>query len=485
LGSTQCSKPLISSKIPLDSPLQVLVLAAGKGTRFRSETPKVLHKVLGRTLIERVIRAGASLNPVQITVVVSSGRELVEAELSRLSTLLSVPIVPVLQENPRGTGDAVRSALSEIAKFSNRVVIIPGDTPLITEETLKQIVVEDLKAGKPDLGVVSCKPPSPFGYGRIIRNDAGAVQRIVEERDCTESERLIREINSSLYVGEVNFISEAVASLKPMNAQGELYFTDAVAYGIATKKKVAALLVENWLDLAGANTRAELSALEQSCRERVNKLIMESGVTLEDPATTYIEEDVIIGQDSYLGSGTRLYGKTRLGARVKLDGDTLIVDSTIGDGTHVKFGSMIEESAVASDCFIGPFAHLRPKSELAEGVHIGNFVETKASKLGKGTKANHLTYIGDAVVGERVNFGAGTITANYDGYKKHKTTIGDGASTGSNSVLVAPVTIGDGAYVGAGSVITKDAPTDSLVVARGQERVIKDWAKKRREKLGK
>jgi bifunctional UDP-N-acetylglucosamine pyrophosphorylase/glucosamine-1-phosphate N-acetyltransferase len=461
---------------------QILVLAAGKGARFRSKTPKVLHKVLGITLLERVIRAAAPLNPVRIQVVVGTGRAEVEEELKRLGGELGVEIVSAVQEQPLGTGDAVRAGLEKLGD-SSRVLIIPGDSPLITTDTLREIIRLDQDNSHPHLGVISCEPPSPFGYGRIVKDEQGRILKIVEEKDCSESQRSIREINSALYVAEPQFLRESVRTLKPINAQGELYFTDTVEYGVGNGKSVTALKVANWLDLAGANTRAELSALEREARRRVNTRLMLEGVTLEDPESTYVEEGVKVGEDSFLGAGTRLYGKTTLGKEVSVDGDTLIVDSVVGDGSHIKFGSMIEESELQERCVVGPFAHLRPRSKLAAEVHIGNFVETKAAVIGRGTKANHLTYIGDAVVGEKVNFGAGTITANYDGFKKHKTEIGDGASTGSNSVLVAPVKVGKGAYIGAGSVVRKEVPEDALMVSRAEEQVVKEWAKKRRERF--
>lgn len=464
---------------------QVLVLAAGKGTRFRSETPKVLHRVLGLTLLERVIRSIRELKPTQVTVVVGTGKERVEAELAEIGERYKLPIKTVFQAEQRGTGDAVRVAIPEIKKQKERILIIPGDTPLLTAETIREISSLDIKSGNPDLAVISCEPSSPAGYGRIVRSGDGTFLKIVEDKDCTPTEKNIREINAALYCSSVSFVEEAVKELQPNNAQGELYFTDTAAWGIRAGKKVLALCISNWMDFAGANTRAELAALEIEARRRVNTRVMNEGATLQNPENIYIEEDVQIGKDVYLGTGTRLYGKTILEDDVRVDGDTLVTDSVIKNGTHVKFGSMIEESLVGERCVIGPFAHLRPKSELSQDVHIGNFVETKASKIGKGTKANHLTYIGDSIVGEKVNFGAGTITANYDGYKKHQTKVGSGASTGSNSVLVAPVEIGDGAYVGAGSVITKNVPEDSLAVSRGQERVIPEWAKKRREKFSK
>jgi len=464
---------------------QVVILAAGKGVRFRSKTPKLLHRVSGLTVLERVIRAAAGIEPSHVTVVVGSEAEAIEVELKQLAGKYALSISTALQASQKGTGDAVRAALPEIQEHPERVLILYGDIPLLRTETLKEIIALDFGAGHPDLAVVSCVPPSPFGYGRIVRGAAGDLQKIVEQKDSTPEEAKITEINSGLYCGAPAFIGEAVKSFTPNNAQGELYFTDAIAYGVKSSKNVAAICVSNWLDLAGANTRAELADLETEARKRINRRVMEGGATLENPLNTYIDEDVEVGADVFLGAGSRLYGKTLIADNVRVDGDALIVDSMVRNGTHIKLGSVIEESQIGQKCVIGPCAHLRPKSQLADEVHIGNFVETKASKLGKGTKANHLTYIGDAVVGEKVNFGAGTITANYDGYNKHQTTIGSGASTGSNSVLVAPVTIGPGAYIGAGTVVTRPVPEDALAVERGPMTVVEDWARKRREKFEK
>jgi bifunctional UDP-N-acetylglucosamine pyrophosphorylase/glucosamine-1-phosphate N-acetyltransferase len=462
---------------------QILILAAGKGTRFRSVLPKVLHKICGNSLLERVIRSAANSQfavgkKIKVTVVKGSGAEAVEAELQSLSAKYpGLEIKSVLQAEQRGTGDAVKAAIGELS--NERVLILPGDAPLLTAESINEIISKDKGAA---LSVISCEPPSPFGYGRIVKDASNNFLKIVEEKDASNEEKKIREINSSLYLGDVEFIQSALASLKPNNSQGEFYFTDCVAFGVTNAKKVDAILIDNWLDLAGANTRAELSNLEAHARYRINLKVMEGGATLENPQNTFIDEEVEVGSDVYLGSGTRLYGRTKILNNAKLDGDTLIVDSTIGEGTHVKFGSMIEVSEVGPGCAIGPFAHLRPKSKLAKDVHIGNFVETKASIIGVGSKANHLSYIGDSEVGSGVNIGAGTITCNYDGISKHKTTILDRASIGSNSSLVAPVTIGEGAYVGAGSVITKDVPADALAYGNRQT-VVPGWAKERSLKV--
>jgi len=461
---------------------QVLILAAGKGTRFKSALPKVLHKVSGITLLERVVKAVSVSNlstqaKTRTVVVKGLGANQIEAELVSLrDKYLNLELSSVVQTEQKGTGDAVRVSIGTLGL--ERVLILPGDCPLLTAKSINEILVADKGA---DLSVISCEPPSPFGYGRIIKNSAGSLVKIIEEKDASPEEKLMREINSSLYLGSVDFIKEAISSLKPNNAQGELYFTDCVSYGVEKSKQVDAIKLTNWLDLAGANTRAELAELEKESRSRINLSVMQGGATLENPLNTFIDEDIEIGSDVYLGSRTRLYGKTKISNNVRIDGDTLIVDSIIGEGTHVKFGSMIEVSEVGQKCAIGPFAHLRPKSKLANDVHIGNFVETKASNIGPGSKANHLSYIGDSEVGSGVNIGAGTITCNYDGVSKHKTTILDGASIGSNSSLVAPVTIGQGAYTAAGSVITKDVPANSLAVGNKQK-IIPDWVSLKRRK---
>jgi bifunctional UDP-N-acetylglucosamine pyrophosphorylase / glucosamine-1-phosphate N-acetyltransferase len=467
---------------------RAIVLAAGKGVRMRSELPKVLHKVCGLTLVERVLRAVAGAGITEITCVIGNGAELVEEELSRLKTtprFSDVKISTALQTEQRGTGHAASTGFQSFSPGKERILILPGDTPLIDEHTIKSILEGDRANGFPEVLAVSLVPPSSHGYGRIVRDAAGKFQKIVEHKDCNEEELKIREVNSSIYCGGQEFLRHAVSQLTPQNAQKELYITDVVGIGMKAGKRVEAFLFPDHTRLGGANNRAELTALELLRREEIARSLMENGATLESPATTFVDEDVQVGSDVFIGSGTRLRAETKLENGVVIDGDTIIDHSTIGAKTHVKLGCSIETSQVGDGCHIGPFAHLRPGSVLKNNVHIGNFVETKQTEMGEGAKANHLSYLGDATIGAKVNIGAGTITANYDGYNKSKTIIGDGASTGSNSTLVAPVEVGPGAYIGAGSVISKPVPADALALTRAELKLVDAWSKRRREKYGK
>lgn len=443
---------------------------------MRSELPKVLHRLCGRSLVERAVRAVAGLKPENILVVVGYGREQVEQDLEQLSqsSKLGTKVKAVLQQEQRGTGDAVRSALSELPKNTTSVLIVPGDTPLLTTELLAA-----LTKSTADLSFLTVKHSKPTGFGRIIRDSSGKILAIKEEKDCTEAERGIEEINVSLYLCKPDFLNKAIGSLKANNAQGEFYLTDIVEFAVTGKYSIDGIQTQSFANVAGANSRAELSDLEAIRRGEINREWMDKGVSFEDPARAYIDEDVTIGADSFIGSGARLKGKSSLESNVVVEGDSLIEDSFVGSGTRIKLGCSIETSRLGKNCAIGPFAHLRPGTELADEVHIGNFVETKKAILGKGAKANHLTYLGDTKVGAKSNIGAGTITCNYDGVKKHETIIGEAAFIGSNTSLVAPVKIGDRAVIGAGSVITKEVPNDALGLERSEQTIVKDWSKRK------
>jgi bifunctional UDP-N-acetylglucosamine pyrophosphorylase/glucosamine-1-phosphate N-acetyltransferase len=464
---------------------QIIILAAGLGKRMRSALPKVLHKVCGQSLIERTIRAVSVLRPSQIIVVAGHGKELLKAELEQIKSKVdfgTIVIECVLQTEQLGTGDAVRSTLSKLNK--DRILILPGDLPLLSEISMKEIASEDLNHQLPDLSVVSFIPESPYGYGRIVRRKNGSVEKITEEKDCNSAERSISEVNSSIYCTTPEFLKTTVEKLQNNNAQCEYYLTDIVEHGNHLGhlghlgKNIQALNMGQTSALIGANTRYELLQLEKLRRGQIAKALLESGVSLESDTHLYIDEGINVGSDTFLGAGTRLIGKTSIGNNVIIEGECQIVDSKIADGAHIKFGSVIETSQVDSGCKIGPYAHLRPGTHLHCDVHIGNFVEIKKSEIFPGAKANHLTYIGDATIGARSNIGAGTITCNYDGVNKHRTVIGEGVFVGSNTALVAPVTLGDGSFVGAGSVITKDVPANSLGIGRSKQSNLIDWKKK-------
>ncbi len=465
--------------------LQIVILAAGKGVRFKSDTPKVLHKLCGITLLDHVLRTAFRLQPKKIVVVVGHGADLVRHEIEAIQSRQAskTPLEIAVQSEQKGTGHAVQMALSNL-EADLPTLILPGDTPLIRQSTLEYLL-KMFEHKYCDLAFLTGTPPSPQGYGRIIRDRAGNVSGIVEEKDCSAAQRSIREVNCSIYLAKHEFLVSGLQTLKSDNAQKEFYLTDIVGYGVKRGGLVHTHSVEEFLEVAGANSRAELGTLERFRRLEIAERLMVEGVRLEDPATCFIDEDVVVEADVFLGSATRLKGRSIIRAGSIVEGQSWIRDSEIGSGTLVRLGCYIEEARVGKNCALGPFAHLRPGSVLHDKVKVGNFVEVKNSELMEGAKANHLTYLGDAIVGKESNIGAGTITCNYDGFQKHKTVIGDGAFIGSNSSLVAPVEIGAGAIIGASSAITENVPADALAVERNKQSNIEGWAKKQRAKKDK
>ena len=458
----------------------VVVLAAGKGVRMKSALPKVLHKVCGQTLIKRALLAAQGVKPERVVVVVGHGADLVQAEIDSVvasGALGETEVVTVLQDQQKGTGHAAQIGFTKL-EGSSTVVIIPGDVPLLTAATMAATVERYASCGA-DLVFVTCTHPAPTGFGRVVRDRDGKPQAVVEEKDCTPEQRAIDEVNVSIYAGSKSFLTEALKGLDNKNAQGEYYLTDVVGYGVGKRAKVEAFLAPDHIELSGANSRAELSGLEAHCRSKINTRWMNEGVTLEDPAATYIDDQVTIGTDVYIGANTRIRGKTTIASDVVIEGNSLIADTIIEQGAKIKFSCTLDSARVGKGAQVGPFANLRPAADLGEEVRVGNFVEVKKSKLGKGAKANHLTYLGDAIVGAEVNVGAGTITCNYDGVNKHVTVIEDGAFIGSNTSLVAPVTVGAGAIIGAGSAITKNVSADALGLERSQQTSVEGWAKRR------
>ncbi|MCB0323074.1 MAG: bifunctional UDP-N-acetylglucosamine diphosphorylase/glucosamine-1-phosphate N-acetyltransferase GlmU [Bdellovibrionales bacterium] len=466
----------------MSSSLEIIVLAAGKGTRMKSQMPKVLHRLCGRTLLERVLRAGAALAPKKIVVVAGYGEDALRKELELLrdqAFLSGIEVEVRVQAEQRGTGHAAEIGLAGVSANAELVLVLPGDGPLLRGSDLQPLAAAVQSAGA-ELGVLTCLHPNPEGFGRIIRSESGAVEAIVEEKDCSKEQRGIQEINTSIYLGRRSFFAKALPTLESKNAQGELYLTDVVKYAVQNGCSVVTVTSDDTAPVLGANTRHELSQLEALRRHEINRAWMEAGVTLEDPVNTYIDEDVEIGPDTFIGAGTRLRGRTIIENNVRIEGLSLIQDSHIETGSHIRLSCEIERSKVGAECDIGPFAHLRPGSFLWEKVKIGNFVETKKVELHRGVKANHLTYLGDAEVGGGTNIGAGTITCNYDGLRKHQTKIGAACFIGSNTALVAPVEVGSGAYVGAGSTITQSVPGGALGVARGAQRNIEGWAARKK-----
>lgn len=461
--------------------LQILILAAGKGTRMYSELPKVLFQVCGETLLRRAIKASIGLQPKRLVIVSGYQRQRVEEELDSIKKdFRETEIISSFQEKQLGTGHAVISALGSLDKNIKNVLILPGDSPLLKTKILKDFL-RDFEASKASLSLLSCLHPRPTGFGRIIRENS-LLQKIVEDKDCNQEQRIINEINASIYLANYDFLLEGVKSLTPNNAQGEYYFTDIVASGVDKGDKVTAYVTKDYMSVSGANTRYEMSILEAARREEINKAWMEKGVTMEDPKNTYIDEQVEIATDTFIGAGTRLKGKTVIASGVIIEGESLISDSTIAAKSKIKLSCYIESSTIGEACSVGPFAHLRPESVLEKNVKIGNFVETKKAKLHEGAKASHLTYLGDCVVGEESNIGCGTITCNYDGEEKHQTMIGKNVFVGSNSCLIAPVTIGDNSYIAAGSVINKDVPEKALAIARGKQENKIAWVDRKLKK---
>ncbi len=462
-------------------PLGIVILAAGKGTRMRSDRAKVLHAIAGKPFILSVLDTAVALAPGRIAVVVGHEAEEVERvcrdHLARRAS--SVTVVYPRQAEQRGTGDAVRAAESAFDGLEGDVLILYGDVPALTSETLRRLV-ERHRATGAALSLLTTCVDDPTGYGRIRREPDGRVRGIVEDRDLAPAERGIREINPGIYCVRSRALWPALGRLRADNAQGEYYLTDIVAMAVAAAERVETSTVPDAGEVAGINSRHDMALLEERARRALVDKWMRAGVTFRDPATVYLDEDVTIGADTEIGPNVQLLGRTTLGRGCRLDGTALLRDVTLGDEVHLRLGVVMTECDVGDGAVIGPFAHVRPGSELGPEVHIGNFVETKKAKLGRGTKANHLAYLGDAEIGEGTNVGAGTITCNYDGFAKHRTVIGDRVQIGSDTQLVAPVTVGDDVYVGAGTTVTADVPAGHLVVSRVPQRTVPGWTERRR-----
>ncbi|MFZ5626758.1 MAG: bifunctional UDP-N-acetylglucosamine diphosphorylase/glucosamine-1-phosphate N-acetyltransferase GlmU [Bacillota bacterium] len=454
--------------------LAAVILAAGKGTRMKSRLPKVLHPVGGQPMVNHVMAACRTAGAQPVVLVIGHGAEQVQATLGPEQ-------VYVEQKEQLGTGHAVMQAETVLRDFEGDILVVCGDTPLLRGETLAALA-QYHRQQEAVATVLTMTLANPTGYGRIIRDEQGQVAAIVEEKDATPEQKDIREVNSGTYCFQAQALFAALQQITPNNAQGEYYLTDVLAIFRQQGQKVAAWQLSDDTEVMGINDRVALAEANRLFRERINRQQMLAGVTILDPATTYIEAEVKIGADTVIYPNTHLTGKTTIGAGCQIGPDTKIMDSQIGDGVEIQF-SVILQAEIGNDCTIGPFAYLRPGTRLAAGVKVGDFVEIKNAVIGQGSKVPHLSYIGDAEIGSGVNIGAGTITCNYDGYKKSKTIIGDGAFIGSNSNLVAPVTIGAGSLVAAGSTIVKDVPADALGVARAPQKNREGWAKARREAI--
>ena len=458
-----------------------IVLAAGKGTRMKSDRAKVLHPVAWRPMIAHVLDTLATLGADRRVVVIGHGADAVRAACASESGVLEL----VLQAEQRGTGHAVQVTRDALKGFDGTVLVLPGDAPLIRAETLRTFL-EFHHANLAPVTVLTARPPDAHGYGRIVRDETGTrVARIVEHRDATDAERKIGEINTSIIAADAKFLYASLAKLEPNNSQKELYLTDVIAMATQAGTPAAAFPAEPASEFEGINDRVQLARAEAAVVARAAQEKMLGGVTVLDPARTRIDPRARIGTDTVIHPGVEIRGACVIGSGCTLDSGTIVEDSVLGDGVHVKPYCVIARSRAADGCVIGPFAHLRPEADLAEGVHVGNFVEVKKTSLGKGSKANHLAYLGDATIGSGVNVGAGTITCNYDGIAKHPTVIEDGVFIGSDTQLVAPVRVGRDAVIGAGTTVTKDVPAGALAISRTKQTEIAGYADRRRSKVEK
>jgi bifunctional UDP-N-acetylglucosamine pyrophosphorylase/glucosamine-1-phosphate N-acetyltransferase len=451
-------------------PLTVVILAAGQGKRMGSDLPKVLQPLAGRPLLAHVIETARALGPAAIHVVYGHGGERVRAAFA------GKELGWALQAEQKGTGHALMQAMPAVPD-GHAVLVLYGDVPLIRTKTLEGLVA---RAGTARLALLSARLADPAGYGRIVRDGAGRVVRIVEEKDANHKERAIDEINTGVLAAPAAKLRGWLGALNADNAQGEYYLTDCIGAAVRDGCTVDAVVAEEPSEVLGVNDKLQLAEAEAAHRQARAAELMRAGVTVVDPARLDVRGEVQCGRDVLLDVNVILQGKVRLGDRVKVGAGCVLIDCEIGDDSELRVNSLVEGSTAGKGCVIGPFARLRPGTRLADGVHVGNFVEVKNSTLGPGSKANHLSYLGDSTVGSQVNVGAGTVTCNYDGVNKHRTEIGDGAFIGSGSMLVAPVSVGAEATIGAGSTITKPAPAGKLTVERSRQVTVENW--KRPEK---
>jgi bifunctional UDP-N-acetylglucosamine pyrophosphorylase/glucosamine-1-phosphate N-acetyltransferase len=445
---------------------------------MKSSLPKVLHKIAGKAMIERVLQTAEAVATDTITLIVGH-----QADVVREKLVTNQKLQFALQEPQLGTAHALQQAEPYLTGRSGSVILLSGDVPLLSPNTLKQLL-ETHRGSGAAATVVTATVERPYGYGRIVRT-RGRIARIVEERDASPTQRKINEINSGIYAFDLPPLFDALRSIASQNAQGEFYLTDLVAIYRRRRLPVETLLVENAQEIRGINSRSELAEVSRLVRQKKNEELMAAGVTLIDPATTYVDPEVEIAADTVLHPGVVIEGRTRIGSACEIQAYVRISDSEIGDHVTINSFCLISGAQVANGAALGPFAHLRPGAAIGESAKIGNFVELKNTSFGPRSKANHLSYLGDATIGADVNVGAGTITCNYDGVHKHRTVIEDGAFIGSDSQLVAPVTVGKGAYVGAGSSIVADVPAGALGIARGRQSNVEGWAERRKESPGK
>jgi bifunctional UDP-N-acetylglucosamine pyrophosphorylase/glucosamine-1-phosphate N-acetyltransferase len=465
-----------SSSQPAGTPAvaAVVVLAAGQGTRMRSSTPKVLHTLGGRSLLGHVLAAAAPLSAGTTVVVVGAGRDQVEAHLGEVAP----GALAVVQEQQLGSGHAAEVALTAVPDLEGSVLVVNGDSPLLTSRTLTALVAAHDAAGSL-FTVLTAEVDDPTGLGRIVRDGGGAPQAIVEERDATPEQRAIREVNAGVYVADAATLRRVLAGVGTANSQGEQYLTDALAPLVAEGAPTAAVRADDPDDVLGCNDRRELAERRRTLNDRVLDDLMRAGVTVIDPQTTWVDVTATAGPDAVLHPGTQLLGSTTVASGAVVGPDSTLVDCVVDEGATVLRSHCLG-AVIGPEATVGPFSYLRPGTRLARGSKVGGFVETKNVEVGEDSKIPHLSYVGDATIGRGTNIGAATVFVNYDGVAKHRTTVGDHARVGSDTMLVAPVTIGDGAYTAAGSVITSDVPPGAMAVARGPQRNVAGWVRRRR-----
>lgn len=455
--------------------LEVLILAAGLGTRMKSSTVKILHRAAGRPVIDYVLDLAAGFGQSSPVMVIGHQREMVEEAVGDRARF-------AIQDKQLGTGHAVLQAAAILEGAGKTILILSGDVPLTRPETLQRLI-EEHERSQNALTLLTMKPSEPGMYGRIIRDDSGAVVKIVEAKDARAEEKAIGEVNAGIYVFDGEHLFENLRKLSKSNAQGEYYLTDLVGVLRRAGKRVGAVVVDDPVEALGVNSRSELAVVEAEIQRRVVERLMREGVTFRNPSTVVIDSTVSIANDTVIYPFVTLEGTTSIGSGCVIEPGVQLQNVRVADNVHIKTGTVAEQAEIAEGCTVGPYAHLRPGTKLGKNVKVGNFVETKKAIFGQGAKASHLSYIGDAEVGAEANIGAGTITCNYDGVQKNKTILEDGVFIGSDTQLVAPVRVGRGAYVGAGSTITKDVPPDALALSRTPQRVVEGWATKRREEM--
>jgi bifunctional UDP-N-acetylglucosamine pyrophosphorylase/glucosamine-1-phosphate N-acetyltransferase len=457
--------------------LEVIILAAGKGTRMKSAKIKLLHRAAGRPIVDYVLDLATGLCPTPPVMIVGHQGEDVQQSVGARARY-------AVQAEQLGTGHAVLQAaplLEEGGVTGKRILILSGDVPLTRPATLQRLLDEHERNGNA-LTLLTMKLADPAMYGRIVRDESGAVTRIVEAKDASDEQKRIDEVNAGIYVFNGEHLFANLRNLKPENAQKEYYLTDLLAVIREAGDRVGAVIADDPIEALGVNSRSELAQVENEIQRRVVEQLMSDGVTFRNPSTVVIDSTVSIGQDTVVYPFVTLEGTTRIGSDCVIDPGVHLVNVTVGNNVHLKTGTVAEDAVIEDDSSVGPYAHLRPGSKLGRKVKVGNFVETKKAVFGAGAKASHLSYIGDAEIGANVNIGAGTITCNYDGVNKHKTILEDGVFIGSDTQLVAPVRVGRGAYVGAGSTITKDVPPDALALSRTPQKNVEGWAARKKKK---